>query len=131
MRVTRRELVGGAAAAALAGAGIYELVDRLTQPPGRPRSASALPPEQHLLEGVRIVRDNGVEVVVPPLHHQVVTARLAVGTSRGALAEARAELEHALGKLDARFPPTPAGLGVAVAARPCARAGDPLPERPA
>ena len=115
MRVTRRELVGGAAAAALAGAGIYELVDRLTQPPGRPRSASALPPEQHLLEGVRIVRDNGVGVVVPPLHHQVITARLAVGTSPGALAEARVELEHALGKLDARFPPTPTGLGVAVA----------------
>jgi hypothetical protein len=114
-QVTRRELVGGAAAAALAGAGIYELVDRLTQAPGRARPVVALPPEQHLLEDVRIVRDNGVQVVVPPLHHQVVTAELAVAEGRKALAEARAELEEALRKLDERFPPTPAGLGVTVA----------------
>jgi hypothetical protein len=115
VRVTRRELVGGAAAAALAGAGIYELVDRLAGAPERSRAVSALPPEQHLLEGVRIIRDNDVEVVVPPLHHEVVTAELTVGESPRELAEARGALEEALQKLDERFPPTPAGLGVTIA----------------
>ena len=45
--------------------------------------AGSLRPEQHLLDGIRVVRDNGVEVLVPPLHHQVVTATLRVGESRG------------------------------------------------
>jgi hypothetical protein len=112
--LTRRELLGGAAGAALAGTGIYALVDRLTSAPKR-KAAGVLPPEQHLLDGVQVVTDNGVEVVVPPLHHQVVTARLAVGESRADLAAARDELAHALDALDARFEPTPAGLGVTVA----------------
>jgi hypothetical protein len=114
VRLTRKQLVGGAAASALAAAGIYELVDRLGSPPARV-SASTLPPEQHLLEGIRIVRDNRVEVLVPPLHHQVVTATLRVGASPASLREARNELESVLARLDARFEPTPAGLGVTVA----------------
>ena len=114
MRLTRRQLVGGAAAGALAAGGVYELVDRLTAPPGRP-SATGRPPEQHLLEGVRVVVDNGVEVVVPPLHHEVVTATLKVDEGRAALREAQAELEEALRTLDDRFEPTPKGLGVTVA----------------
>jgi hypothetical protein len=114
MSLTRRELLGGAAAAALAGAGVYELVDRLTTAPKR-AAVTSRPPEQHILDGVRVVNDNGVEVVVPPLHHQVVTAKLAVGESRAELAAARAELAHALDALDERFEPTPAGLGVTVA----------------
>ena len=78
MRLTRRKLLAGGAGAALAAAGIYELVDQLGGSPSRP-AAGGLPPEQHLLDGVRIVEDNGVEVVVPPLHHQLVTATVNVG----------------------------------------------------
>jgi hypothetical protein len=55
--LTRRQLLGGAAAAALAGAGVYELVDKLTTAPKRP-SVGARPPEQHVLDGVRVVTDN-------------------------------------------------------------------------
>jgi len=106
--------VGGAAASALAAAGIYELADRMATAP--PRVATgARPPEQHLLDGIRVVTDNDVEVLVPPLHHQVVTARLRVDESPAALAEARQSLEEALARLEQRFEATPAGLGVTVA----------------
>ena len=79
MRLTRRKLLlAGGAGAVLAAGGVYELVDQLTGAPSRP-TAGGLPPEQHVLRDVRLVEDNGVEVVVPPLHHQLVTAKLAVG----------------------------------------------------
>jgi hypothetical protein len=114
VRLTRKQLVGGAAASALAAAGIYELADRLGSAPARVSTAPR-PPEQHLLDGIRVVRDNRVEVLVPPLHHQVVTATLRVGESPAVLREARESLESALADLDRRFEETPAGLGVTVA----------------
>ncbi len=114
MRLTRRQVIAGAAAgAALGTAGIYELVDQLTDSPERPAAPEQLGPEQHLLFGVRTVEDNGVEVLVPPLHHEVVTARVKV--DRSDLRDAQRALEQALAKLDGRFEPTPAGLGVTVA----------------
>ena len=114
MRLTRKQLVGGAAASALAAAGIYELADRLGSAPARVATVPR-PPEQHLLDGIRVVRDNHVEVLVPPLHHEVVTATLRAGESPAALREARESLESALAGLDARFEESPAGLGVTVA----------------
>ena len=115
MRLTRRQLVAGAGASALGAAGIYELVDRLAPPPARAAAARGpLAPEQHVLQGVRVVRDNGVEVLVPPLHHQLVTLRLTTGRSRKALVAARAKLEHALVSLEARYPPSPSGLGITI-----------------
>jgi hypothetical protein len=114
MHLTRRQLIAGGAVAGLGAAGIYELVDRLGGSPDRP-AAEGLTPEQHLLQGVRIVEDNGVEVVVPPLHHQLVTARVQVAERKRDLQEAQAALEDALARLDRRFEQTPAGLGVAVA----------------
>lgn len=116
MALTRRQLLGGAAAGGLATVGIYELVDRFTAPPSRRiDTTGAHPEEQHLLEGVRIVRDNDIEVLVPPLHHEVITARVRVGETAVELRDARAALEEELRRLDERFAPTPAGLGVTVA----------------
>jgi hypothetical protein len=114
VRLTRRQLLAGGAAAGLAAGGIYELVDQLTGSPSRP-AAQGLTPEQHLLQGVRIVRQNGVEIVVPPLHHQLVTARVAVDDRKEALAAAQGALEDVLRKLDAQFEQSPAGLGITVA----------------
>jgi len=74
-----------------------------------------LTPEQHLLDGLAVVVDSDVEVTVPPLHHEVVTATLRTGTGAAALQEAQAELEQALRGLDERYEATPAGLGVTVA----------------
>jgi hypothetical protein len=117
-RVTRRRLLGTAAAAALSGAGVYELVDRLAGAPRRAQAStgggSARDAEQHLLRGVREIVDGGVEVTVPPLHHRVVTARVAAAGPRE-LRAAAAELEARLRALERRHEPTPAGLGVLVA----------------
>jgi hypothetical protein len=104
--------VAGGAAAALGATGFYGLVDRVAGAvPVRPRGR--LLPEQHLLDGLRIVRHEGIEVLVPPLHHEVVTAAVAVG--RADLRDARRTLERTLAGFDRDFEPTPAGLGVTVA----------------
>ena len=115
MRLTRRELLaGGAAAAALGTAGIYELVDRLGRKPRRLPTADRTP-EQHILHGLRVIEDNGVEVIVPPLHHQLVTAKPKVEPRRAELRRAQAALEQALLGLDGQFEASAAGLGLTVA----------------
>jgi hypothetical protein len=112
MRLDRRRLLGAAAAAGLGGAGIYELVDQLTgSTPKRPALVAGLPREQHLLDGLAVIDREGVEVIVPPLHHAIVTARVRAGELRSA----QRELEDALRELEGRYAPTPAGLGVTVA----------------
>ena len=114
MKFTRRRLLAGGAAAGLAAGGLYELVDRLAGSPQRP-AAGALTEEQHLLQGVRIVEDNGVEVVVPPLHHQLVTGKVKADESPRALREAQSALEDVLAKLERDYPASPAGVGITVA----------------
>ena len=113
MKLTRRQVLAGAAAGVVGAGGIYELVDQLTtSSPKRPADVKA-PPEQHLLDGVRVVESDGIEVLVPPLHHEIRTARLTADRSN--LADAQAELAHTLAGLDADYVPSPAGLGVTVA----------------
>jgi hypothetical protein len=107
LSLTRRDLVAGAAASALAAGGLYELVDRLAPAPARATRKPHRFVEQHLLDGLRVITDNDVEVIVPPLHHQIVTARVRRVDRRA--------LEDALRELDGRYEPTPAGLGVTVA----------------
>src|SRR5262249_7264803 len=114
MRLTRRRLIGSAGAAALSAAGIYELVDKLGTTPRR-TTTFVLAPEQHLLDGVRVVRQDGVAVVVPPLHHRVVTGKIGVTPSPTELRAAQGALEEPLRILERRYDPTPAGLGVTVA----------------
>jgi hypothetical protein len=114
MRLTRRQALAGAAAGALGAAGIYELVDRLAGGGGTEplrRSFGRMGEEQHSL-GLAVVVENGVEVVVPPRHHQLVTAKVAAPDPR----KAAGELEDALVELERRFDPTTAaGLGITIA----------------
>jgi hypothetical protein len=112
VRLTRRQFVAGGTGA-LAAAGIYGLVDRLTGKPDR-SAPRVLPSEQHVLGKLEVVLDNGVEVVVPPLHHEVVTATLRVDPSAAALREAQAVLQAALSRGDDRYGPAPAGLSISV-----------------
>jgi hypothetical protein len=112
VRLTRRQFVAGGAGA-LAAAGIYGLVDRFTGGPAR-GPTRVLPSEQHALGKLEIVVDNGVEVVVPPLHHEVVTAILRVDQTPAALGEAKEALEGALSRGDDRYGPAPAGLSISV-----------------
>jgi hypothetical protein len=114
MALTRRQLVAQGAVAALASLGLRRLGN------GSDALASPAPPtgtrwaEQHVLPP-KVVRYEGVEVVVPPLHHRVVTARLKVDPTRRAMRAARAELENVLAKVDALDAGSPLGLGVTVA----------------
>jgi hypothetical protein len=113
VRLTRREVIGGGAAAALAGTGIYALVDRLVTAPVRRPSRPAIP-EQHVLGDLRVVVDEGVEVVVPPLHDEVVTATIRVAKQPAALRDAQRVLEEALRDVDASFDAAPKGISVSV-----------------
>src|SRR6478735_1138698 len=61
----------------------------------RPAVVGKPPLEQHLDPGVRIRTDNGVEVVVPPVYHEIVTARLTPASGRE-LPAARDDLRLAL-----------------------------------
>jgi hypothetical protein len=91
MKLTRRRLLEGAVATALGGFGIDRLVEWRTA-----GTSPRHPLEQHILQGARIVVDDGVEVLVPPLHHRVVTARLKVTPGpdeRHAFEAALAEVE--------------------------------------
>jgi hypothetical protein len=110
MRLTRRQLLAGAATSGIGAFGLYELVDQLTSETA-PRPAAVSRPEQHLLDGLNVVQSNGVAVLVPPLHHSLITARVASGDLRSA----RHELEDALGEIESRYEPTAAGLGITVA----------------
>jgi hypothetical protein len=113
VRLTRKQFIGGGAGA-LAAAGLYGLVDRLTTAPKR-RAIRISLTEQHAIEGLDVVLDDGVEVIVPPLHNEVVTARLRVEETQAALLEARQALEEALGGIERRYEPTPGGLSVMLA----------------
>src|SRR3954447_14145042 len=113
MKLARRQALAGAAAGALGAAGVYEFVDQLTGG-SPPRATTArLFEEQHLLDGVRTVDHEGVEVLVPPLHHEVLTARVAVG--RSDLRDAQRALEGALAGIESDYAPSPAGVAVTVA----------------
>src|SRR5258707_7905241 len=112
--------------AALASAGIYEMIDTLVQPPERVAFAATQPwpLEQYIIENVRVIKDNGsgvnssngtILVEVHPLHNHVITATLNVPANTKALQEAQQHLESVLLGLEQKFSPTPRGLGVAVA----------------
>ena len=112
MKLTRRQVIAGAAAGVVGAGGIYELVDQLSGgSPARPEGK--LLPEQHLLDGVRVVDSEGVEVLVPPLHHRILTANVAAHPAD--VRDAQVALERVLAGLEADYSPTPAGLGITFA----------------
>ena len=108
---TRRTFVKRVGAVA-AGASFLSLLDGAAPA----RSAVAAPPllEQHLDVGDRITTDNGVEIVVPPVYHEIVTGRLVAGHDRVTLLAARDQLAHALQSIEAGMAQGPSGLLVTV-----------------
>jgi hypothetical protein len=126
--LSRRRFLQGSVrtlGAALASAGIYELIDTIAQPPERPAFAATRPSqEQYIIQNVRIIKDNGsgvnssngtIPVLVHPLHNHVITATLKVPANAKALQEAQQHLESVLLSLEQQFPPTASGVGVLVA----------------
>ncbi len=109
-RFTRRVFarrVGGA----VLGAPFLSLLDEVAL--ARPPVAQSAPLEQHIVPGARHISDNGVEVVVPPLYHEIVTARLTAAAGRAPLA-ARDELRLALEHIEQGHVAGPSGLLVTV-----------------
>src|SRR3954469_20486326 len=78
-------------------------------PLARPAVAHSPPLEQHLDPGLRITTDNGVEIVVPPIYHEVLTGRLTTGSGPALLA-AREELRLALQHIEEGHVAGPSGL---------------------
>jgi hypothetical protein len=121
MAFSRRRILAtgaGAGASAIAGAlGIYRLVDHITDSPPRAKTIApiAWPAEQHVMLDLPLVLDGGLQVVQRPLHHQILTAALTVPPDRAGMISARRRLEEALQQLERIYPPTPAGLGMALA----------------
>src|SRR5258708_19605664 len=87
--LSRRRFLTGSVrtlGAALASAGIYELIDTIAQPPQRAAFAATQPlQEQYIIQNVPIIKDNGsgvnssngtIPVIVHPLHNHVITATL-------------------------------------------------------
>ena len=100
--------VGGA----MLGAPFLSLLDGVAL--ARPPVTQSPPHEQHLDPGVRISTDNGIEIVVPPLYHELLTARLTPAAGRSLLA-ARDELRLALQHVEEGHVVGPSGLLVTVA----------------
>src|ERR1700759_1557117 len=115
----------GAFGAALVSPGIYKMIDTIAKPPDRPAAAGVQPiQEQYLLQNEQVInvdpqgverRKGTVAIRVPTLYDDVITARLNVPANANALREAQNHLESVLLGLERQFPPTPSGMGIAVA----------------
>jgi hypothetical protein len=113
--LSRRAFLQRSGLAALGAAGAYGLLADIAPPRAGAASARvSLPAEQHLMRGLRVLVDNEVAVLAPPVHHQVVTARLQLEPDKRRLRDARRALEQSLASLERELPPTPAGLAVIV-----------------
>ena len=113
MRRHTEAVLGGAAAAIVGAAGIYELVDRQREAADAGAGRARCRPSSTSSRASQVVTDNGVEVLVPPLHHQRSSpARSRRGRPREG---ARARSSRRFATLEAQYEPTPAGLGVTVA----------------
>jgi hypothetical protein len=104
------------AVGAISARGIYGILDDLLDVPLARAAATGttLPNEQYLIDGLDLVTDNGVEVIIPPLYHDVVTAKLETGTSATALFKAQLRLERALAAIEASYLPTAQGINIVV-----------------
>jgi hypothetical protein len=126
---SRRRFLQGSAGtlgAVLAYPGnIYKLVDAIAKPPQRQGARGSAPQqEQYLLQDGQVInvdprgvetRHGKIALKVPPLHDQIVTARLNVSRNANALQEAQQHLESVLLGLERRFAPSVEGVGITVA----------------
>src|SRR5215813_10356828 len=103
MKLTRRRLVEQAVLTGLAVTRVEDVANWLAGRRTRARGAPGRP-EQHVLRSAKILVHEGVEVVVPPLHHRVITARLRVGQDPASLRDARVAFERALADVEAAGP---------------------------
>jgi len=118
--ISRRAFLRGAiqaSGAAIAGRGIYGALDEFVTPPRAQAAVANRGQEQYLIDRLELLVDNGTTVVVPPIYNDIITAKLAPGTTwnRTALRNAQSRLEAALARVEAPYPGTAAGLTIVVA----------------
>ena len=107
--VSRRGFLQRATAVGLtsiAARGVYEVLDELAEGPRRAEAATVIRrfQEQYLIDQVEVIVDNGVTVGIPPLHNDVITAKLKSGTTwtASALKKAKTRLETLVTRAHAR-----------------------------
>jgi hypothetical protein len=120
--LTRRTFLqraGVGAATAISARGIYAGLEGMgLVAPNRAEAAVVRRrQEQYLVESIQVILDNGVQVAIPPIYNDMVTARLAGSRpwTASALKTARTRLEDALSRVEAPYPATAAGLTIVVA----------------
>ena len=123
----RRFLQGttGAFGIALASPGLYKMIDTIAKPPDRPAVAGIQPSRNNIS-----CRASRRSMSIPlawraararsrswcrPCTIDVITATLNVPPNAKALREAQQHLESVILGVERQFPPTPAGMGIAVA----------------
>jgi hypothetical protein len=119
---TRRSFLKRAGAVSLgtiAARGVYDLLDEMAGTPARAAAAGATVrrrQEQYLVDSVEVILDNGVTCAIPPVHNDVITAKLANGRSWTAstLKNAQTRLENALATVERPYAATAAGLTMVI-----------------
>ena len=120
--ITRRDLLARAAAlslGAISARGAYGALDEmgLVAPERAEAAVVRRRQEQYLIESLEVILDEGVPVVIPPLHNDVITAKLSPSRTwtASALKSAKTRLDDALGRVESPYPATAAGLTIVVA----------------
>ncbi len=118
---SRRRFLQGAvavSAGAISARGLYEALDQLglVAPERAEAAVVRRREEQYLIEGLEVIQDDGVPVVVPPIYNDMITATLAPGRTWNAttLKSAKSRLENALKTVESPYPATAAGLTIVV-----------------
>jgi hypothetical protein len=104
-------------AAAVAGRGVYAVLDDFAAPARASAATVSRRQEQYLIDSLEVILDNGTPVVIPPVYNDVFTAKLAPDRtwSKSTLAAAQKRLESALSRVESPYPATAAGLTIVVA----------------
>jgi len=115
--MSRRTFLGRTAALAVAGRGVYSVLEDYPAPERAYAANPTRRQEQYLVDGLEVILDNNVAVVIPPIYNNVITAKLAPGRIRnkGSLVSAQKRVEAALARLEKSHPATAAGLTIVVA----------------
>jgi hypothetical protein len=121
--VSRRALLKGVtavSAGAIGARGIYELLDTfgIVRPDATAAASATVRrlQEQYLVEELEAILDNGVTCAIPPLHNDVITAKLksTLTWTTSKLKAAQTRLENALSTVESPYPDTAAGLTIVV-----------------
>ncbi len=106
----------GLAVGTISARGVYGMLDTI-HPIGPARAAAGTPMrgrEQYAVENIEVITNNFVPVLIPPLYHEIVTAKITVANNAGALFRAQRRLEQALQTVESPYAPTAAGLTIVI-----------------